>query len=118
MNFVWAFVIGGLICVVGQLLMDYTGMTPARILVTYVVAGVVLSALGWYDPLADFAGAGATVPLLGFGHLLAQGVIDAVEEQGLLGALTGGFTAAAGGVTASLTVGFLASLVAKSRDQN
>ena len=118
MNFVWAFVVGGLICVVGQLLMDYTGMTPARILVAYVVAGVVLSALGWYDSLAEFAGAGATVPLLGFGHLLAQGVVDAVEQQGLLGALTGGFTAAAGGVTASLTVGFLLSLVAKSRDQN
>ena len=118
MNFVWAFVVGGLICVVGQLLMDYTGMTPARILVAYVVAGVVLSALGWYDPLAEFAGAGATVPLLGFGHLLAQGVVDAVEQQGLLGALTGGFTAAAGGVTASLTVGFLLSRVAKSRDQN
>lgn len=116
--YVKAFAVGGLICVVGQLLMDYTGMTPARILVAYVVAGVVLSALGWYDPLAEFAGAGATVPLLGFGHLLAQGVVDAVEQQGLLGALTGGFTAAAGGVTASLTVGFLLSLVAKSRDQN
>ena len=76
----WAFVVGGLICVVGQLLMDYTGMTPARILVAYVVAGVVLSALGWYDPLAEFAGAGATVPLLGFGHLLAQGVRTAEAE--------------------------------------
>ena len=86
--------------------------------VSYTHLGVVLSALGWYDPLAEFAGAGATVPLLGFGHLLAQGVVDAVEQQGLLGALTGGFTAAAGGVTGSLTVGFLLSLVAKSRDQN
>ena len=118
MNFVWAFVIGGLICVMGQLLMDYTGMTPARILVAYVVAGVVLSALGWYDPLAEFAGAGATVPLLGFGHLLAQGVEDAVAESGLLGALTGGFCAAAGGVTASLTAGFLMSLAGKSHDQS
>lgn len=118
MDFVWAFVVGGAICVIGQLLIDLTKLTPARILVTYVVAGVVLSALGWYDPLADFAGAGATVPLIGFGHLLAQGVMDAVAERGLLGALTGGFTAAAGGVTASLTAGFLASLLGQSRDQN
>ncbi len=112
MDFVWAFVVGGAICVIGQLLIDLTKLTPARILVTYVVAGVVLSALGWYDPLADFAGAGATVPLIGFGHLLAQG------KSGLVGALTGGFTAAAGGVTASLTAGFLASLLGQSRDQN
>ena len=99
MNFVWAFLVGGLICVVGQLLIDLTKLTPARILVLYVVAGVVLSALGWYDPLVDFAGAGATVPLIGFGHLLAQGVMDSVAQSGLVGALTGGFTAAAGGVT-------------------
>ena len=118
MELLKAFLVGGLLCALGQILIDKTKLTPARILVLYVVAGVVLSALGWYDPLAEFAGAGATVPLLGFGHLLAQGVVDAVEQQGLLGALTGGFTAAAGGVTASLTVGFLLSLVAKSRDQN
>lgn len=118
MNYVWAFVVGGALCVIGQLLIDYTSLTPARILVAYVVAGVVLSALGWYAPLAEFAGAGATVPLLGFGHLLAQGVIDAVEASGLLGALTGGFTAAAGGVTASLLAGVLAALVCKSKDQN
>ena len=118
MNFVWAFVVGGAICVIGQLLIDLTKLTPARILVTYVVAGVVLSALGWYDPLAEFAGAGATVPLIGFGHLLAQGVMDSVAENGLLGALTGGFTAAAGGVTASLTAGFLAAMLGQSRDQN
>ena len=80
MNFVWAFLVGGLICVVGQLLIDLTKLTPARILVLYVVTGVVLSALGWYDPLADFAGAGATVPLIGFGHLLAQGVMDSVAQ--------------------------------------
>ena len=110
MNFVWAFLVGGLICVVGQLLIDLTKLTPARILVLYVVAGVVLSALGWYDPLADFAGAGATVPLIGFGHLLAQGVMDSVAQSG--------FTAAAGGVTASLTAGFLAALLGKSRDQS
>lgn len=89
MNFVWAFLVGGLICVVGQLLIDLTKLTPARILVLYVVAGVVLSALGWYDPLVDFAGAGATVPLIGFGHLLAQGVMDSVAQSGLVGALTG-----------------------------
>ncbi|MDD3428694.1 MAG: stage V sporulation protein AE [Oscillospiraceae bacterium] len=118
MNFVWAFVIGGLICVAGQLLMDYTKLTPARILVTYVVAGVVLSALGWYEPLASFAGCGATVPLIGFGHLLAQGVLDSVEKIGLIGALTGGFTAAAGGITASLVCGFLAAVFGQSKDQS
>lgn len=118
MNFLWAFLIGGAICVVGQLLIDFTKLTPARILVSYVVAGVVLSALGWYDPLAKFAGCGATVPLLGFGHLLAQGVIDAIETDGIIGILTGGFTAAAGGVTASLTCGVIAALLAKSKDQS
>ena len=112
MNFVWAFVVGGLICVVGQLLMDYTGMTPARILVAYVVIGVVLGALGLYQPLVDFAGAGASVPLCGFGNLLAQGVRRAVEEQGLLGALTGGFTAASAGITAALFFSLLAALAA------
>ena len=89
MNFVWAFLVGGLICVVGQLLIDLTKLTPARILVLYVVAGVVLSALGWYDPLVDFAGAGATVPLIGFGHLLAQGVMDSVAQSGVDGGLSG-----------------------------
>ena len=118
MNFVWAFLVGGLICVVGQLLIDLTKLTPARILVLYVVEGVVLSALGWYDPLADFAGAGATVPLIGFGHLLAQGVQNAVDECGLPGAFTGGLTAASGGIAASLIFGVLAALVGKSKDQN
>ena len=118
MNFVWAFVIGGLLCVIGQILIDLTPLPPARILTGYVGAGVILSAIGLYDPLADFAGAGATVPLLGFGHLLAQGVVDAVAERGLLGALTGGFTAASGGVTASLVMGFLMALIGKSQDQN
>ena len=117
MNYVWAFVVGGAFCVLGQLLIDLTKLTPARILVAFVVSGVVLSALGLYEPLAEFAGAGATVPLLGFGHLLAQGVLDAVAESGLLGALTGGFTAAAAGITASLTTGFLLAVVSKSRDQ-
>lgn len=118
MQLIRAFVVGGALCVIGQLLLDYTGLTPARILTGFVVAGVALSALGLYGPLADFAGAGATVPLLGFGHLLAQGAVEAVEEKGLLGALTGGFTAAAGGVTASLVCGFLAALFANSRDQS
>ena len=118
MDYIKAFVIGGLFCVIAQLLIDKTKLTPARILVSYVVAGVILGALGLYQPLVDFAGAGATVPLLGFGHLLAQGVVDAVAERGLLGALTGGFTAASGGVTASLVMGFLMALIGKSKDQN
>lgn len=118
MNYVWAFVVGGLICVIGQLLIDYTKLTPARILTGYVVGGVILSAVGLYDPLAEFAGAGASVPLLGFGHLLAQGVMKAVDEIGLPGAFTGGVTAAAGGITASLVFALLAALVGKSKDQN
>lgn len=117
-NYVWAFVVGGLICVFGQLLIDYTKLTPARILTGYVVGGVILSAVGLYDPLAEFAGAGASVPLLGFGHLLAQGVMKAVDEIGLPGVFTGGLTAAAGGITASLVFALLAALVGKSKDQN
>lgn len=89
MNYFWAFVVGGCICVIGQLLIDLTGLTPARILTGYVVAGVILSAVGWYAPLAEFAGCGATVPLLGFGHLLAKGVRTAIEEEGAIGILTG-----------------------------
>ena len=110
MQYLWAFVVGGAICVAGQLLIDYTALTPARILTGYVVAGVVLSGLGLYQPLAEFAGAGASVPLLGFGHLLAQGVADAVDAIGL--------PAAAGGIAASLVFGVLAALAGKSRDQN
>lgn len=117
MNYLWAFVVGGGVCVVGQLLIDYTKLSPARVLTGYVVAGVVLSAVGWYQPLADFAGAGATVPLLGFGHLLAQGVQQAVDEVGLPGIFTGGLTAAAGGIAASLVFALLAALLGKSRDQ-
>ena len=112
MNYVWAFVVGGAICVIGQLFIDYTKLTPARILTGYVVAGVVLSAVG------EFAGAGASVPLLGFGHLLAQGVVQAVDRCGLPGAFTGGLTAAAGGIAASLIFAVAAALVGKSRDQN
>ena len=118
MQYFWAFVVGGLICVVGQLLIDLTALTPARVLTGYVVAGVVLSAIGWYAPLAEFAGCGATVPLLGFGHLLAQGVVKAVDEIGLPGVFTGGIGAAAGGITASLVFALLAALVGKSKDQN
>ena len=105
MNYFWAFCVGGAICVAGQLLIDLTGLTPARILTGYVVAGVVLSAIGWYAPLAEFAGCGATVPLLGFGHLLAKGVRTALQEEGAVGILTGGLTAAAAGVTTSLVCG-------------
>ena len=118
MNYLWAFAVGGGICVVGQLLIDYTKLTPARILTGYVVAGVILSAVGLYKPLADFAGAGASVPLLGFGHLLAQGAQHAVDECGLPGAFTGGLTAASGGFAASLIFGVTAALAGKSRDQN
>ena len=103
MNYFWAFVTGGAICVVGQLFLDLTALTPARILTGYVVAGVVLSALGWYAPLAEFAGCGATVPLLGFGHLLAKGVRTAL---------------AAAGITTSLVCGVVCSLVGRSHDQN
>ena len=118
MNYFWAFLVGGALCAAGQLLIDLTPLTPARILTGYVVAGVVLSAVGLYGPLADFAGAGASVPLLGFGHLLARGVQKAVAEQGLPGIFTGGLTAAAGGITASLVFGILAALIGRSKDQN
>ena len=118
MNYFWAVVTGGAICVVGQLFLDLTALTPARILTGYVVAGVVLSALGWYAPLAEFAGCGATVPLLGFGHLLAKGVRTALAEEGAIGILTGGLTAAAAGITTSLVCGVVCSLVGRSHDQN
>ena len=113
-----AFVVGGLLCVVGQLLIDYTKLTPARILTMYVVAGVILGAVGVYQPLADWAGAGATVPLTGFGNTLAKGVKKAVGESGLLGAFTGGFTAAAGGICAAVFFGLLVSLIFKPSDKN
>ena len=114
MNYLWAFVIGGGICAAGQILIDLTGLTPARILTGYVVAGVVLSALGWYAPLAELAGCGATVPLLGFGHLLAKGVRTALQEEGAIGILT----AAAAGITTSLVCGVVCSWVGRSHDQN
>lgn len=106
---------GGLFCVIAQILIDKTCLTPARILVGYVVAGVILGAVGLYQPLADFAGAGATVPLTGFGNTIAKGVREAVDERGLLGALTGALTAASGGTAAALIFGFLASVFFKSK---
>ena len=111
MNFLKTFVIGGLICVIGQLLMDKTKLKPARILVLFVSSGVVLGGLGVYEPLVEFAGAGATVPLTGFGYTLAKGVIKEVEEIGLLGAFTGGLKASAGGITAAVLFGYLAAII-------
>lgn len=113
-----AFLVGGIFCAVGQILIDKTKLTPARILVGYVVMGVLLSALGLYQPIADFAGAGATVPLTGFGHLLATGVQKAVTEKGLLGALTGGLTAAAAGITAAMIFGLLVALIFNPGDKS
>lgn len=110
-----AFLCGGLLCLVGQVLIDRTRLTPARILVVYVVAGVVLGAVGLYQPLADHCGAGATVPLTGFGYNLALGVSKAVAEEGLLGILTGGVTAAAGGITAAVFFGNLIALLFRSK---
>ncbi len=113
--YLWAFLIGGSFCVVAQILLDRTKLTPARILVCYVVAGVILSAVGLYGPLVKFAGAGATVPLTGFGYQIAKGVKEAVAEQGLLGALTGGLGSTAGGIEAALIFGFAACLIFKGK---
>ena len=113
-----AFLVGGVFCVAAQLLIDRTKLTPARILVLYVVAGVFLGAVGLYAPIVEFAGAGATTPLTGFGYLIAKGTKKAVEEQGLLGAFTGGLTAAAGGIAAALVFGYLACLIAKGKPKN
>lgn len=115
MEYARAFLCGGVLCLIGQLLIDKTPLTPAKILVTYVVSGVVLGGLGLYKYVVEFGGAGATVPLTGFGFLLAKGVAKAVEEQGVLGALTGGVTAAAGGIAASIFFGYLAALIFKSK---
>ena len=111
----WAFLIGGILCVIAQILLDKTSLTPARILVGYVVAGVVLGAVGAYEPLAELAGAGATTPLTGFGYLIAKGVRAAVDEKGLLGALTGGLSAASGGIAAAICFGYIAALIARRR---
>ncbi|MGN1423101.1 MAG: stage V sporulation protein AE [Oscillospiraceae bacterium] len=114
MEYVWAFLVGGALCAVGQVLIDLTKLTPARILTSYVVAGVILGAVGLYEPLVDFAGGGATVPLTGFGYLLSKGVKEAVLEKGLIGAFTGGFTSAAAGITAAIFFGLIAALIFKS----
>ena len=113
-----AFLVGGALCAVGQVLIDYTKLTPARILVAYVVAGVVLGGLGWYQPLIDFAGAGASVPLAGFGSLLAKGVREAIDKDGLMGVLSGGLTASAAGITAAILFGLIVALVFKPKDKN
>lgn len=117
MDYVKAFVIGGLICIIGQILIDKTKLTPARILVIFVTAGVALTALGLYEPLVKFAGAGATVPLTGFGYTMAKGVIEAIQEYGILGILTGGVTAGAAGIAAAVFFGYVAALVSKPGDK-
>ena len=113
MEYLKAFLVGGFLCMIGQILIDKTKLTPARILTGYVVAGVLLSALGLYQPLADWGGAGATVPLTGFGHALAKGVKTAVAEQGWLGILTGGISATAGGISAAVVFAVLMALLFK-----
>ena len=118
MDYLKAFIVGGILCVIGQILIDKTKLTPARILVSYVVIGVILGAVGVYEPLAEFAGAGATVPLTGFGNTLAKGVREAVDEQGFLGIFTGGLKATAGGITVAIFSGLLASLIFKARDKS
>ena len=115
MNYIWAFVVGGALCVVAQILLDKTKLAPARILVAYVVAGVFLGAIGVYEFLVNIAGAGALTPLTGFGYLISKGVREAVDEKGLLGALAGPLSAAAIGTSAALCFGFLASLVFKGK---
>ena len=118
MDYLKAFLVGGLLCLAGQILIDKTKLTPARILVSYVVIGVFLGAVGIYQPLVDFAGAGATVPLTGFGNTLAKGVKEAVQRDGFLGIFTGGLKASAGGITAAITAGLLASLIFKAKDKS
>lgn len=118
MEYVKAFIVGGLICVVGQILIDKTKLTPAKILVSFVVAGVVLGALGVYEPLVEFAGAGATVPITGFGYNLFKGMEKAVLEDGFLGIFTGGFTAGAAGLAAAVIFGFLAALIFKPKPKS
>lgn len=117
MEYLKAFVVGGLFCVIGQLLICKTKLTPARILVSYVVAGVILGGIGLYRYLVDFAGAGASVPLTGFGYSLAKGVREAVDEKGFLGIFTGGLTATAGGIAAAVVFGWFAGLLCKPKDK-
>ena len=118
MDYIKAFLVGGALCLIGQILIDKTKLTPARILVSYVVIGVFLGAVGIYKPLVEFAGAGATVPLTGFGYSLAKGVLEAVQENGFLGIVTGGLKATAGGITVAILSGLLVSLIFKAKDKS
>ena len=118
MDFLWAFIIGGAFCAIAQILIDMTKLTPARILVLYVTLGVFFTAIGIYKPIVDFAGCGATTPLLGFGYSLAEGVKTAVDKSGIIGALTGGLTDAAGGIGAAIVFGYLITLVFKGRPRD
>ena len=118
MDYLKAFLVGGLLCLIGQILIDKTKLTPARILVSYVVIGVFLGAIGLYQPLVEFGGAGATVPLTGFGNTLAKGVKEAIQKDGFLGIFTGGLKASAGGITAAIFAGLLASIVFKAKDKS
>ncbi|MBQ7230158.1 MAG: stage V sporulation protein AE [Oscillospiraceae bacterium] len=118
MDYIKAFLVGGGICLIAQLLIDYTKLTPAKILVGFVVLGVVLGGIGIYEPLVEFAGAGASVPLLGFGNTLAKGVREAIAENGFLGVLTGGLKSTAGGITAAIIAGLLVSLIFKQKDKS
>ena len=118
MDYVKAFIIGGLLCVIGQILIDKTKLTPARILVSYVVIGVVLGGFGLYEPLVEYAGAGASIPLTGFGYSLAKGVKEAITKDGFIGIFTGGLKATAGGITAAIVAGLLVSLIFRPKDKS
>lgn len=118
MEYLKAFIVGGILCLIGQILIDKTKLTPARILVSYVVAGVILGGIGLYKPLADFAGAGATVPLTGFGYSLAKGVKEAISKDGIIGVFTGGLKATAGGITAAIVAGLVVSLIFRAKDKS
>ncbi|MBE7040208.1 MAG: stage V sporulation protein AE [Ruminococcaceae bacterium] len=117
MQYLWTFLVGGALCAIAQILIDKTKLTPARILVLYVISGVALSVFGIYEPLAEFAGAGATVPLTGFGHILAKGAKDAVAEKGFLGIFTGGVSGAAGGICAAVVFGYIIALIFKPKSK-
>lgn len=117
MNYLWAFIVGGFLCAIGQILIDKTNLTPARILVLYVTSGVALTLIGIYPPLVDLAGAGATVPLTGFGYSLCKGVMKAVDKDGFLGIFTGGLTATAGGITAAIVFGLIVALLFKPKEK-
>lgn len=117
MQYLNAFWVGGLICVIGQILIDKTKLTPARILVSFVCAGAILTALGWYEPLVEFAGAGATVPISGFGYSLGKGVMEAVEKDGFPGVFMGGISATAAGITAAVVFGYLFAIIFKPKEK-